>query len=149
MVHFNFRQTDFGGHMIHRHSGRVHLNEIICAAIALMLVPLVFGASRAQADTLIGLTTTGGLVSFDSNTPGTVSPFLAISGLLSGESILAIDRRPANGLLFGLGSTSRLYTINTATGSATAVGVAFAPSLTGTAFGMDFNPTVDRIRVVS
>jgi len=32
---------------------------------------------------------------------------------------------------------------------ATAVGVAFTPSLTGTAFGMDFNPTVDRIRVVS
>ena len=135
--------------MTHRHSGRNHLYQIVCATIALMLVPLVFGASRAQADTLIGLTTTGGLVSFDSNTPGTVSPFLAISGLLSGESILAIDRRPANGLLFGLGSTSRLYTINTATGSATAVGVAFAPSLTGTAFGMDFNPTVDRIRVVS
>ena len=73
-----------------------------------------------------------------------------IAGLQIGESILGIDMRPATGQLFVLGSTSRLYTINTASGAATMVGAgAFTPALIGTSFGFDFNPTVDRIRVVS
>ena len=37
----------------------------------------------------------------------------AITGLLGGETILGIDFRPATGALYGLGSTSRLYTIDT------------------------------------
>ena len=74
----------------------------------------------------------------------------AITGLQSGEMILGIDFRPANGQLYALGSTSRLYTINTSNGAATAVGAGpFASTLSGTDFGFDFNPTVDRIRVVS
>ena len=73
-----------------------------------------------------------------------------ITGLQMGESILGIDMRPATGQLFALGSTSRLYTINTANGAATIVGAGpFTPALTGTSFGFDFNPTVDRVRVVS
>ena len=73
-----------------------------------------------------------------------------ITGVAAGETILGIDFRPATGQLYALGSTSRLYTINPATGVATATGTSpFSPSLNGTAFGFDFNPTVDRIRVVS
>lgn len=72
-----------------------------------------------------------------------------ITGLQGGETILGIDFRPANGTLYGLGSTSRLYTINPTTGAATQVGSAGAFTLSGTSFGFDFNPTVDRIRVVS
>jgi len=85
--------------------------------------------------------------------PGVASPTpvaKAITGLQAGESILGIDFRPVNGQLYGLGSSSRLYTINAASGAATAVGTAaFATALSGTSFGFDFNPTVDRIRVVS
>ena len=73
-----------------------------------------------------------------------------ITGLQMGENILGIDMRPATGQLFALGSTSRLYTINTANGAATLVGSGpFKPALNGTSFGLDFNPTVDRIRLVS
>ena len=73
-----------------------------------------------------------------------------ITGLQAGENILGIDMRPATGQLYALGSTSRLYTINMSSGVAAQVGtVAFTPALSGTAFGFDFNPTVDRIRVVS
>lgn len=73
-----------------------------------------------------------------------------ITGLQAGENILGIDMRPATGQLYALGSTSRLYTINMSSGVAAAVNAApFAPMLTGTSFGFDFNPTVDRIRVVS
>jgi hypothetical protein len=110
---------------------------------------LAFGPGWAEAESLTGLTTTGNLVTFDSATPGTIGSTWAISGLQSGESLLGIDRRPSNGLLYGLGSTSRLYTINTTTGVATQVGTAGAFTLTGTAFGFDFNPVFDRIRVVS
>jgi hypothetical protein len=72
-----------------------------------------------------------------------------LTGLQGGETILGLDMRPANGQLYALGSTSRLYTINTANGMATAVGTGFTPALSGTQFGFDFNPTVDRIRLVS
>ncbi len=74
----------------------------------------------------------------------------AITGLQTGESILGIDFRPATGQLFALGSTSRLYVLNTSSGVATVVGTApFATALAGTSFGFDFNPTVDRIRCIS
>jgi Domain of unknown function (DUF4394)/Calx-beta domain len=100
--------------------------------------------------TLLGLTSANELVTFDSNTPGTFSSTTAVTGLQAGESLLGIDFRPANGLLYGVGSTGRLYTINPATGAATQVGPGtFAVPLSGTAFGVDFNPAVDRLRVVS
>jgi hypothetical protein len=62
---------------------------------------------------------------------------------------LGIDVRPATRQLYALGSTSRLYTLNPSTGVATAVGAPFTPALDGFSFGFDFNPVIDRIRVVS
>jgi hypothetical protein len=115
------------------------------AALGLMAL----GQGRAEAELLTGLTSTNSLVAFDSATPGTILNTVSITGLQAGETLLGIDRRPATGALYGLGSTSRIYTINTTTGAATAVsGTPFAPALTGTAFGFDFNPVPDRIRVV-
>jgi hypothetical protein len=116
----------------------------LAAASGLLTLP-----GWAGAEPLLGLTTTHLLVSFDSATPGTIGSSVGITGLQAGESLLGIDRRPANGVLYGLGSTSRIYMIDTATGAATSVGTGFAPPLSGTAFGFDFNPVPDRIRVVS
>ena len=74
----------------------------------------------------------------------------AITGLQTGETILGIDMRPATGQLYALGSSSRLYVLNTSSGAAAAIGtVPFASLLNGTSFGFDFNPTVDRIRCIS
>ncbi|RZK97484.1 MAG: DUF4394 domain-containing protein, partial [Hymenobacter sp.] len=86
-------------------------------------------------------------VAFNPSAPQTqvVKPF---TGLQSGERVVGLDMRPLNGQLYGLGSTNRLYTINLASGAATAVGTT-PLALTGTNFGFDFNPTVDRIRMVS
>ena len=73
-----------------------------------------------------------------------------ITGLQSGENILGLDMRPVNGQLYALGSSNRIYTINASSGAAAAVGTAaFTPALVGTSFGFDFNPMVDRIRIVS
>ncbi|MFU8828299.1 MAG: DUF4394 domain-containing protein [Phycisphaerales bacterium] len=90
------------------------------------------------------------LVSWNLDTPGTFNTGLAITGLMPNEQIRGIDFRPATGELFAIGSFSNLYTLNTSTGEATAVGGgSFTPSLNGSRFGFDFNPTIDRIRVVS
>ena len=53
-------------------------------------------------------------------------------------------------MLYALGSTSRIYVIDTLTAAATQVGAAtFTPALAGITFGFDFNPVPDRIRVHS
>ena len=123
---------------------------------AFLFVPLLFtfvfftNTSSALAVTIYGVTNTNQLVRFDSATPGTISTVGPIIGLQASENILGIDFRPATGQLYALGSTSRIYVINTSTGAATQVGSGpFTPALNGTDFGFDFNPTVDRIRVVS
>jgi hypothetical protein len=81
---------------------------------------------------------------------GCVFNSVLLKGLQPDEKILDIDFRPATGQLYGLGSTSRIYVINPETGDARMVGAApFTPALTGALAGFDFNPTVDRIRVVT
>jgi hypothetical protein len=90
------------------------------------------------------------LLSFNVSAPNKINSDKPITGLQAGEAILAIDIRPATGQIYGLGSTSRLYMIDKTTAVATVVGTsAFTPALNGATFGFDFNPTVDRIRVVS
>jgi hypothetical protein len=75
---------------------------------------------------------------------------VAITGLASGEQFLAIDFRPATGQLYGVSSASRLYVINQNTGAARAIGAGnFSPAVAGNLVGFDFNPTVDRIRLVT
>jgi len=117
--------------------------------MTLVFGTLCAGAPMASAELVTGLTVTNTLVTFDSATPGAVSAPVAITGLGAGEFLVAIDRRPATGQLYGLGSASRLYVIDTVTGAATQVGSSGAFTLSGTAFGFDFNPTVDRIRVTT
>ena len=87
---------------------------------------------------------------FSIKSPKNVMKSKQISGLQSGEKLLAIDFRPATGQLYGVGSTSRLYVINQNTGVARMVGPgAFTPAINGNIVGFDFNPTVDRIRLVT
>ena len=75
---------------------------------------------------------------------------VTIAGLPQGEQILAIDFRPATGQLYGVGSSSRLYIINPMTGASVALGTGpFSPALNGNVVALDFNPTVDRIRLIT
>ncbi len=105
--------------------------------------------AAAIGETLYGMTTSNKLLTFDSARPRKIISRLRVTGLQPNEEILAIDFRPATGQLYGLGSSSRLYVIDVQTGVATPVGAGpFTPALEGRAFGFDFNPTVDRIRVV-
>ncbi len=73
---------------------------------------------------------------------------IAITGLQPAEVSRGISVRPATGELYLVGSSSRLYRLNPATGVATAVGVPFVPALAGTEFGVGFD-NADRLHVVS
>lgn len=110
--------------------------------------PTALASTNGQ--TLYALTTSGRLIRFSSTDPCVVEGTLKVSGLAPNATLQGIDFRPATGQLYGLGSDNRLYTIELPTGVATAVSaLPFSPALDGEAFGFDFNPTVDRIRVVS
>lgn len=86
---------------------------------------------------------------FNPQRPGSIVT-KPITGLVAGEKLAGMDMRPVNGQLYILGRTSRIYTVNMSSGVATQVGAApFSQTLNGTRFGFDFNPVVDRIRIVS
>ena len=97
---------------------------------------------------------TNTLVRFNTATPGTLGTSIEVTGLAAGETLEAIDYRPANGMLYGMATDGtnaavRLYTINVTTGAATAVGGSVTLPTPGTAWDINFNPTVDRVRVVN
>jgi hypothetical protein len=124
---------------------------LVGSATALALTAALIGPAAAAHQTpLIGLTVGGWLVQFTPETACDPTDAVKVTGLAAGETLLAIDERPATGELYGLGSSSRLYVIDPDSGVATAVSATpFSPTLQGSAFGFDFNPTVDRIRIVS
>ena len=129
------------------------------ALFAGLLTLLIFNScNKSDEDGLVvkpniefyGLNNANGLSRYNANNSTVPMSTVAISGLQTGETLMAMDFRPATGQLYGLGSSSRLYVINQETGMAIALGTApFTPALAGTLAGFDFNPTVDRIRVVT
>lgn len=66
---------------------------------------------------------------------------------VNGGTIIALDVRPSNGALYGLSSDDELYQINVNSGLATQIG-GVVPGLDGNRIGFDFNPAVDRLRII-
>lgn len=111
----------------------------------------------SETGDVLVLTVSNKLLSFDRATPATIRTTATVTGLQAGENLLGIDYRPADGQLYGVGSTGRIYTLNGATGAATLKSTLAADSadasapftaLVGTEFGVDFNPAADRLRIV-
>lgn len=124
-----------------------------CSRLFALLIGTALLATTAvpafAAELLAGVADETKLVLFMSDDPEDVN-VVKIKGLQRRERILGLDVRPLTGELYALGSSRRLYTINHLTGRATAIGLApFTNVMVGTEFGFDFNPTVDRIRIVS
>lgn len=102
-----------------------------------------------------------------STAPARLSAPADVTGLVAGDTLVSIDRRPQNGFLYALGynpgnGTVQLYTLHPDTLVATAVGgpasfvgadgstlVDIGNGTADTRFEIDFNPSVDRVRVVS
>jgi len=111
--------------------------------------PIVgLAVSPMGPSTLYGLTAEGRLWQFTPFAPSVILEDVEITGVPSGERIIGIDVRPATDELFGVSDASIVYVIDPESGEATAIGEAFAPMVDGELLGFDFNPTVDRIRLV-
>ncbi len=112
----------------------------------------------------IALSDNNTLVAFDSNNPAQVSS-VGLTGI--NGTLLGIDTRPANGLIYGITTTNNIYsidpknlgftldtngTLNSAmtppTVAATLVSTLSEPFQGGTVSGVDFNPVPDRLRLV-
>lgn len=115
-------------------------------AIALLsFFPIVAGAG----DLIYVLTSANELVLIDSSTPGSPLTARQITGLAEGERLLTLDSRPETGILYGVSTRNYLYRIDGGTATATTIDInPFEPVLTGVDLATDFDPVIDRLRVV-
>lgn len=138
--------------------------RILLAAVAAAL-PLVAQASaRCTADAadagarqrplaVVGLAEPAGaqaLVCFGERSAGKARTLVPLSGLQTDTRLVGIDYRVQDGRLYGVGNAGGLYQLDVASGAATPVGrlsVALDPA--ATAFGVDFNPAANALRIVS
>ncbi|WP_226163873.1 DUF4394 domain-containing protein, partial [Hymenobacter terricola] len=144
-----------------------------CRTLLAGLLGLMGLAPSVRAQTILGLgTITGpnfrgepvgsqGLVVIDPITGAALNLApVRITGVTAGQTLVGIDYRPADNLLYALGYNSalaaptantQLYLLNPGTNVVTAIGSAMRLELGGATerIGFDFNPSVDRIRVVS
>ncbi|MGC4016011.1 MAG: DUF4394 domain-containing protein [Luteolibacter sp.] len=134
--------------------------------LALLTASSLF-AAQAGADTLHLLTDDGKLSSISTTAPGSPSTPVTITGVTVGETLVGIDVRPQNQLLYALGvnattDKATLYVVEPSTGFASVVGTASQIAFTTNGvtavdlpdpltvkWGIDFNPAADRLRVVA
>jgi hypothetical protein len=136
-------------------------SRVICLLVA--LVALAAAPSAAHAARIFAITAPPvQLLTIGSDNPGELLTSVAVTGLAADETVLGMDMRPADGGLYvltGQGTTARLRRLDPVTG-ALGAGVMLAPDPTDVsnpytaldssiAAGVDFNPFVDRLRVVT
>ena len=104
-----------------------------------------------RKERIFAVTESNKLIVFNAGQPRKATTVGSITGMQGAEKLNGIDFRVARGILYGLGSSGRLYTIDTRTAQAKAVGNGepLAFNLQGNEYAFDFNPTVDRIRIAS
>jgi hypothetical protein len=128
------------------------------ALVATLAVALLV-PSTAIADPAAGITGTADLALFDTANPAGLTS-RPITGLQTGsERAVGLDMRPATGQLFLITVPSgavanaevRSYIVDPATATATFVGSVpgTVPGAADVPTGADFNPVVDRLRVVN
>lgn len=118
--------------------------------------------SDAKSIEAVGLVSDGSLVCFDTERPERHRSLGQVTGL-GDETIVGIDHRgaftdaagvsngvPSTGALYALGSAGGIYTLDVEGDSVAASKRSqLNVALEGSTFGIDFNPTVDRLRIVS
>lgn len=98
---------------------------------------------------IVALSASHQLLRFNAGQPQNLRDRRPLAGLPAGERLVGIDFRVAHGQLYALGASGQLYRIDVAQARAAAVGTPVALPAGGREWGFDFNPTVDRIRVVA
>jgi Domain of unknown function (DUF4394) len=129
--------------------------RIACATLATLAMSAATVSAQGIGQSVVGLVQgANALVRFSTATPATVVTPVPVTGLAAGDTLKAIDYRPATGALYAIATdvsnaAVRTYTINPATGAATTIGGLVPLPTPAVAWDINFNPTVDRIRVVN
>jgi hypothetical protein len=126
---------------------------VMAASAAIVLATLFASPISADESThrlrVFGLTDEGRLIRFRSDNPKRARSIDYISGLTGADSkLVGIDFRVQDGNLYGVADGGGVYRIDTTTAAATFVNSLSVP-LSGTRFGVDFNPAADRLRIIS
>lgn len=149
--------------MKQRHHLLLLIFGLVLGAVMLVGTLRPAPAAAAAAPNLYVLTDNNSVALL--STSSIIRPFnpLPVNGLAAGERLVAIDVRPQNNRLYALAVNGagalQLYHLDLASGSAVATALNAAPvqfddgsnpvPTPGESFGIDFNPTVDRLRLVS
>lgn len=72
----------------------------------------------------------------------------AVSGLQGDGKLVGIDHRVQDGKLYGVGDKGGVYTLDARSGAASKV-AQLTVGLEGQAFGVDFNPAANALRIIS
>lgn len=103
----------------------------------------------ADDNKAVGLLSDGlGLRVFELNNPRDDDKIGTVSGLAGDTRLIGIDYRVQDRLFYGVGEAGGVYTLDSKTAVATKVSE-LTVALSGTNFGVDFNPAADRLRVIS
>lgn len=129
----------------------------IIGASALSVAPQVSAAppticsdqAEGGPSVAYGLTANQRLICFKVGRPSINQTLMAAGNVSAPDTALVgIDVRPSNGAIYGLGNAGGLYVLDPA-GIRPELKARLNVTLDGRNFGLDFNPTVDRLRVVS
>lgn len=140
-------------------SSTLKKNSILCCAtlVAALALSACGGDSNGNnagppvstGTVVYGVRGDAELVTFNPQTPGTVISVGNI-GVGSGEQVVGLDFRPADGKLHAVTSTGRSLIIDPATALATAIQpiTGTGTALAGTRVGVDFNPAANALRII-
>ncbi|MGW6542225.1 DUF4394 domain-containing protein [Streptomyces massasporeus] len=120
----------------------------VCAAPALAAAGQTYvSVHQHRGLTAVGLTSDQRLVEFDVDKPAATRSLGKVTGLAGDTKLVGIDFRVQNEKLYAVGDKGGVYTLST---RAKAVKVSqLTVALSGTGFGVDFNPAANRLRVIS
>lgn len=141
---------------------------LLASALVIPQAAQPVSAAGPATATYFLLTSAGSIAALTDAQPSQPATPVPTSGVAAGETLVGIDVRPQNGRLYALGvnatsDTATLYLLNPQSGFAAVVGttagqIAFTtngttvvdlPDPATVGYGVDFNPSADRVRVVA
>jgi hypothetical protein len=141
---------------------KTRIKKGIAAAAAVMAASTAIflgntgGSAAATTPSLPAFGIIGGttMCAFNTSDPTTLNWVRNVTGFVGSDtSLIGIDFRVQNGLLYGVGNFGGIYTIPTMPPPGSTMSITKVSQLTvalnGTNFGVDFNPAADRLRVIS
>lgn len=122
--------------------------------LILLGIMLLTAANKLIAQNVVALTDNNMLYVFNASNPSMASTPMPLNNIPSGMEVVGMDVRPATGEIYFLAynfttNFAQLFKAADTTFMLTSVGTGIPNFALSGQVGFDFNPTVDRIRVVS